>query len=61
MEESFVLLHPVGGHEAFTGGVFEFAGNFAGFVDVVDLELDHRDQIAEAEEALRIGEAGEGP
>jgi hypothetical protein len=33
----------------------------AGLVDVVDFEFDDRDEIAEAEEALRVGEAGEGP
>ncbi len=61
MEESFVLLHPVGGHEAFAGGVFEFARDGVGLVDVIDAELDDRDEIAEAEEALSVGETREGP
>ena len=56
-----VLFHPVGGHEAVAGGVFELAGDFVGLVDVVNFEFDYGDQVAQAEEALRVGEAGEGP
>ena len=41
VKQGFVLLLPVGGHEALASRVFELAGNFVGLVDVVDLELDY--------------------
>src|SRR5579871_7021912 len=53
VEQRLVLFHPVGGHEAFAGGIFELAGNLAGLVDVIDLEFDDGDEVAEAEESLR--------
>ena len=33
-------------------------GNFAGQVDVVELELDDRDHVAQAEQLLRVGRGG---
>ena len=61
MKQGFILVFPIGGHEAFAGGVFELAGDFVGLVDVVDFELEDGDQIAEAEQFLCVGEADEGP
>ena len=29
-EQGLVLLHPVGGHEAFAGGLLQFAGDLVG-------------------------------
>ncbi len=61
VEEGFVLFFPVGGHETFAGGVFEGARDGGCLVDVVDFEFHDRDQVAQAEQLLCVGEAGEGP
>jgi len=39
--------------------VFDFA-EMTRRVDIVDFEFDDGDEVAEAEEALRVGEASEG-
>jgi len=66
VEQRLVLLHPVGGHEAaagsgLIGGFFERIRDLGCEVDVVELELDDGDDVAEAEEGLGLVEADEGP
>ena len=50
VKERLVLLHPVGGHVAFAGGLLQFIANLVGFVDVVHLEFQHRNQIAQSKQ-----------
>src|SRR5579885_2484173 len=40
-EESLILLHPVGGHEARASCFLNLVRDLTGFVDVVDLELEY--------------------
>ncbi len=61
VKQSFVLFLPVGGHETFAGRSFELVGDHVGLIDVIDFEFDYGDEIAEAEQGLGVGEAGEGP
>src|SRR5579864_8847077 len=60
-KESLILLHPVGGHEPVTGSLFQVARDDIGFVNVVDFEFDHRNQVAEAKQLLRIRETSKSP
>ena len=59
-EELAVQLHPVGGHEAASGGLLDFAANLRGAVEIVDFETDYREQVRLAEEPLGIAEAQKG-
>ncbi len=57
VEKRVVLLHPVGRHEALTGFGFQLAADFARLVDVVNLELQHRDHVTQIEEPLGVRRA----
>ena len=39
------------------GGLLQLLSDLAGLVDVVDLELEHRHDVAETEELLRIAKS----
>ena len=60
-EQGPILLHPTGCHETRAGGLLEFLRDAVGLVDVVDLELDYRNQIAQAEKPLRVRQACKRP
>ena len=57
-EQRLVLFHPAGGHEAVPGGLFEGPRHVASEVDIVELELDDRDHVAQAKQLLRVRQAG---
>src|SRR5207253_2271265 len=60
MEQRLVLFHPVGGHKPRAGCGLKRSTNFWRFIDVVDLEFNNLDDVAEREQALRLREAGAG-
>ena len=52
MKQRFVLFHPVRHHEAISRSLLQFIPNSGGFVEVVNLEFDFSDDVADAEELL---------
>ncbi len=61
VKDCAVLLHPVGRHETLAGSGLQLLSDLRRVVDIVDLEFQHRHNIAQVEQLLRVGERDEGP
>src|SRR5207245_7635412 len=60
-KQSAVLLHPIRGGEAGACGVLQLLPHVLGLIEIVNLEFNDRDDIAQAVKLLRIGETDEAP
>src|SRR5581483_6249624 len=60
-EKRPVLFYPTSGHEPLAGRLLQLLCNGRGAVNVVNLELEHGDDVAQPEEALCIRKANKSP
>ena len=51
-------FHPIGGQEAWSGGLLDGTADLVGTIKIVHFEGDDRDHVGLAKEALRVGKAG---
>ena len=58
-KEGTVLFHPIGGQEAWSGGLLDGTSDLVGTIEIIHFERDDRDHVRLAKEALRIRQAGE--
>src|SRR6185312_13565533 len=56
-----ILLLPIRAHEAFSRSILNLSTDLGGFVDVVNLHLDNRNYVSQAEKRLRIFQPDEPP